>query len=126
MGRPERPVDPDAGPVQRFAWELRRLREDAGSPTYRQLARRAHYSATTLSEAAGARHCPRWPWHSPMPTPAAETAASGNNAGGRRCGRSTSHSSTPAPKAPPWRPPDEPLLLTAPRRDCRGRSRRRW
>ncbi len=58
MGRPERPVDPEAGPVQRFAWELRRLRERAGSPSYRRLARRACYSATALSEAAGGVELP--------------------------------------------------------------------
>lgn len=53
MGRPERPIDPYAGPVQRFAWELRMLREKAGSPSYRQLSRRALFSSTALSEAAG-------------------------------------------------------------------------
>jgi WD40 repeat protein len=52
MGRQERQVDPEAGPVQRFAWELRQLRENAGRPSYRQLAARAHYSASMLSEAA--------------------------------------------------------------------------
>ena len=52
MGRAERPVDPEAGPVQRFAWELRQLREAAGRPSYRVLASRVHYSATMLSEAA--------------------------------------------------------------------------
>jgi len=52
VGRPEKPVDPDAGAVQRFAWQLRQLRERAGSPGYRALARRAHYSASTLAEAA--------------------------------------------------------------------------
>lgn len=61
MGRPERPVDPESGPVQRFAWELRRLRGEAGSPSYRQLARRAHYSATALSEAAGGERLPSLP-----------------------------------------------------------------
>lgn len=61
MGRPERPVDPEAGPIQRLAWELRRLHEQAGSPSYRQLARRAHYSATTLSEAAGGQRLPSLP-----------------------------------------------------------------
>ncbi|HWO65957.1 MAG TPA: helix-turn-helix domain-containing protein, partial [Umezawaea sp.] len=58
MGRRERSIDPDTGPVQRFAWELRRLREEAGSPSYRSLAQRAHYSATALSEAAGGEHLP--------------------------------------------------------------------
>lgn len=52
MGRPEKPVDPQAGPVQRLAWQLRQLREGAGSPSYRALARRAHYSASTLADAA--------------------------------------------------------------------------
>ncbi|MFD2690762.1 helix-turn-helix domain-containing protein [Streptomyces phyllanthi] len=52
MGRPEKPLDPEAGPVQRLAWQLRRLRERAGSPSYRALAQRAHYSASTLAEAA--------------------------------------------------------------------------
>ena len=58
MGRPERPIDPHAGPVQAFAWELRLLREKAGSPSYRQLSRRAHFSSTALSEAAGGEQFP--------------------------------------------------------------------
>lgn len=53
MGRPQRPLDPEAGPLQRFAFELRQLRQAAGGPSYRQLSKRAHYSVTTLSEAAG-------------------------------------------------------------------------
>ncbi|MEV0756503.1 hypothetical protein [Streptosporangium sp. NPDC050280] len=53
MGRPERALDPDASPLQRFASELRQLREAAGRPSYRELSRRAHYSVTALSEAAG-------------------------------------------------------------------------
>ncbi|MFK4244752.1 helix-turn-helix domain-containing protein [Micromonospora chokoriensis] len=52
LGRPEKPVDPEAGPVQRLAWQLRQLRERAGNPSYRLLARRAHFSASTLAEAA--------------------------------------------------------------------------
>jgi WD40 repeat protein len=58
MPRPEGPLDPDAGVVQRFAWELRRVREKAGSPTYRELARRAHYSPATLAKAAEGRDLP--------------------------------------------------------------------
>ncbi|MEU5266453.1 hypothetical protein [Amycolatopsis sp. NPDC021455] len=58
MGRRERFLDPETGPVQRFAFELRRLRESAGGPSYRELARRAHYSITALSEAAGGRMFP--------------------------------------------------------------------
>lgn len=55
MPRPERPLDPCAGPVQRFATELRRLRAGAGNPGYRKMAERVEYSATTLSDAAGGR-----------------------------------------------------------------------
>lgn len=51
-GRPEHPLDPQAGPVQNLAWELRRLRGKAGRPTYRRLAQQAHYSVTTLADAA--------------------------------------------------------------------------
>jgi transcriptional regulator with XRE-family HTH domain len=58
MGRRERPVDPEAGPVQRFAYELRQLRQQAGGLSYRQLAKRAHYSATALSEAAAGEQLP--------------------------------------------------------------------
>ncbi|MCP2164334.1 nSTAND1 domain-containing NTPase [Goodfellowiella coeruleoviolacea] len=53
MGRPERTIDPAKGPLQRFAFELRQLRETAGRPSYRELAKRSHYSVTVLSEAAG-------------------------------------------------------------------------
>jgi WD40 repeat protein len=52
MPRPERPVDPEGGVVQRFAVELRELRQRVGSPGYRELARRAHFAATTLAQAA--------------------------------------------------------------------------
>ncbi|HEX6522007.1 MAG TPA: hypothetical protein VF070_18675 [Streptosporangiaceae bacterium] len=58
MGRPERPIDPDAGPVAELAAELRRLRDSAGRPSYRELARRVSFSATVLSEAAGGRSLP--------------------------------------------------------------------
>ncbi|MDX3657354.1 hypothetical protein PV646_08560 [Streptomyces sp. ID05-26A] len=58
MGRRERPIDPEEGAVQRFAWELRQLREKAGSPNYRTLAQRAHYSATALSQAAAGEQLP--------------------------------------------------------------------
>ncbi|GAV38960.1 nSTAND1 domain-containing NTPase [Streptomyces acidiscabies] len=52
MGRPERPVDPDAGPLQRFAYELRSLRGNGGSPSYRTMAQRTGLSVTALSRAA--------------------------------------------------------------------------
>lgn len=40
--------DPAAG----FADQLRQLRAEAGAPSYRELARKVHYSRTALSEAA--------------------------------------------------------------------------
>jgi WD40 repeat protein len=61
MPRPERPLDPSDGPVQRFAGELRELRRRAGNPGYRELALQAGYSATTLSDAAGGRRLPMLP-----------------------------------------------------------------
>lgn len=58
MGRPMLPIDPQRGPVERFAAGLRELRDRAGSPPYRELARRAHYSATTLSVACSGLKLP--------------------------------------------------------------------
>ena len=58
MGRPMRPIDPADGTLQAFAAELRQLRERAGSPPFRLMARRAHYSATTLSVACGGTSLP--------------------------------------------------------------------
>ncbi|EST34395.1 hypothetical protein M878_10390 [Streptomyces roseochromogenus subsp. oscitans DS 12.976] len=55
MGRPERPVDPQAGPVQRLAYELRELRKAAGSPSYRTMAKAAGFSATALSSGRSGR-----------------------------------------------------------------------
>ncbi|MFD0209925.1 PQQ-binding-like beta-propeller repeat protein [Streptomyces hirsutus] len=60
-GRREVPVDPAAGPVQRFAFELRKLRAEADGITYRSLARRAGYSVTTLSQAAAGEQLPTLP-----------------------------------------------------------------
>lgn len=52
MPRPERALDPDAGPLQRFAYELRELRRQAGEPGYRQLAAATSFSASALAAAA--------------------------------------------------------------------------
>ncbi|MER6629037.1 helix-turn-helix domain-containing protein [Streptomyces sp. NPDC000987] len=61
MGRQEKPLDPDAGPVARFAHELRRLRHRAGGPTYAAMASRAGYSVATLSRAAAGEQLPSLP-----------------------------------------------------------------
>lgn len=51
-------MDPDAGPVQRLAHDLRNLREQAGKPTYREMAQRTDYSASALSQAAAGELLP--------------------------------------------------------------------
>ncbi|MFD9716165.1 hypothetical protein [Streptomyces sp. NPDC059076] len=61
MGRREKPLEPEAGPVQRFAFELRELRRTAGGPTYRAMARSCPYSAPTLSVAAAGERLPSLP-----------------------------------------------------------------
>ncbi|WP_272263574.1 helix-turn-helix domain-containing protein [Streptomyces xanthophaeus] len=58
MARPERLLDPTAGPLEEFAHALRALRRQAGNPSYRVMAKRAHYSVATLSEAARGLHKP--------------------------------------------------------------------
>ncbi|MEU5023895.1 nSTAND1 domain-containing NTPase [Streptomyces milbemycinicus] len=58
MGRQERPLDPGAGPEQRFAFALRKLRSEAGGPTYRAMAQRTPYTVSTLSRAAAGEQLP--------------------------------------------------------------------
>ena len=58
MPRSEGPLRAVDDLLGAFARDLRELREKAGNPTYRELARRAHYSAGTLSDAAGGKKLP--------------------------------------------------------------------
>ncbi|SPF04837.1 nSTAND1 domain-containing NTPase [Streptomyces sp. MA5143a] len=58
MGRPEVPVDPAAGPVQRLAHDLRELRRSAGGESYRTMAKKAGFSVTTLAKAASGERLP--------------------------------------------------------------------
>jgi hypothetical protein len=58
LARTPRPVNPADGPIQAFAHDLRSLREAAGNPTYRVLAKTAGFSATTLGDAAGGVRLP--------------------------------------------------------------------
>ncbi|MBB5959356.1 energy-coupling factor transporter ATP-binding protein EcfA2 [Saccharothrix tamanrassetensis] len=51
-------MDVGDSPLLKFAADLRSLRDKAGGYSYRQLGARAHYSATTLSDAAGGRKLP--------------------------------------------------------------------
>ena len=57
-GRPENVLGSPHEPLNRFAAGLRRLRQSAGSPGYRELSQLAHYSATTLSQAASGARLP--------------------------------------------------------------------
>lgn len=62
MGRREKRLDPSDGPVAAFAYDLRRLRQEAGGPAYSTMARRsAAYSVTTYSRAAGGERLPTLP-----------------------------------------------------------------
>ncbi|MBP2327930.1 WD40 repeat protein/energy-coupling factor transporter ATP-binding protein EcfA2 [Kibdelosporangium banguiense] len=58
MPRVERPLGGEDSALVQFAGDLRLLRDKAGKPSYRELARRAHYASTTLSDAAGGRRLP--------------------------------------------------------------------
>lgn len=59
MARPERPLDPQAPTgAACLAAQLRALRQEAGSPSYRTMAARTYFAATTLSEAAAGRRMP--------------------------------------------------------------------
>jgi transcriptional regulator with XRE-family HTH domain len=59
VARPENPIDPHAGPLAEFAEGLRRLRKLADLD-YRELAQRAHVSASALSQAASGQKLPTW------------------------------------------------------------------
>ncbi|MGX4735629.1 nSTAND1 domain-containing NTPase [Kitasatospora griseola] len=61
MGRRERPLDPAAGPAERFAHGLRILRQEAGGITYRAMAAQVHYSAAALAQAATGDRLPTLP-----------------------------------------------------------------
>jgi hypothetical protein len=58
MPRGENPLDSHGGPLSAFAGDLRALRAEAGQIPYRVLAKRAGYSASTLSMAASGRSMP--------------------------------------------------------------------
>ncbi|MEU1691157.1 helix-turn-helix domain-containing protein [Streptomyces hirsutus] len=56
-GRREQPLDPGAGPLERFALGLRSLRGGTGL-TYSEMADLAHFSPSTLSQAAAGQRLP--------------------------------------------------------------------
>src|SRR5882757_4001024 len=61
MPRREQPLRHGAEPLLEFAADLRALRVKANNLAYRELGRRVHYSAATLSEAASGRKLPSLP-----------------------------------------------------------------
>jgi hypothetical protein len=58
MPRPERALVDTGDPIVEFAAGLRKLRLEAGSPSYRSLAVQANFSAATLAAAAAGRKLP--------------------------------------------------------------------
>jgi hypothetical protein len=58
MGRLEKHLDPQTGPLAQFASELRDLRRLVGTPTYREMSRAAGYSPSALSAAASGASLP--------------------------------------------------------------------
>ncbi|RDI24634.1 nSTAND1 domain-containing NTPase [Lentzea flaviverrucosa] len=58
MPRRESPLERDGSALVDFAVDLRLLRDKANAPTYRELARLTHYSASALSDAAGGKRLP--------------------------------------------------------------------
>ncbi|GIG85892.1 hypothetical protein Pen02_08280 [Plantactinospora endophytica] len=98
--------------MREFAAGLRLLREKAGSPGYRELARRAHFSATTLSEAAGGRRLPTL-----AVTLAYVTACGGDPAEWEARWRQLARDEVPAPAGPlPDDSPYQGLLAYGPER----------
>ncbi|MGM1062684.1 nSTAND1 domain-containing NTPase [Saccharothrix sp. Mg75] len=111
MPRPESPLDPDAGELQRFAHELRQVRARAGGPPYRVLARRAHFSAATLAKAADGTGLP-----SLAVTLAYVRACDGDVAGWEARWREVSARTEPGPpvSAAPHRTDDVPCPYPGP------------
>lgn len=54
-------MDPGEGPLQQLAFALRKLRTEAGSPTYREMAARTGSGASTLAQAASGERLPSLP-----------------------------------------------------------------
>ncbi|WP_209445702.1 helix-turn-helix domain-containing protein [Streptomyces roseochromogenus] len=58
MARARNRPDPDAGPLERFAYDLQVLREKSGALDYRSMARRVGCAPSTLSTAAAGKRLP--------------------------------------------------------------------
>jgi hypothetical protein len=58
MSQTGTPREPPAGPIERFAWDLRQVKAAAGNPTLEQIAERGKVSKAALSEATSGRKVP--------------------------------------------------------------------
>jgi transcriptional regulator with XRE-family HTH domain len=59
VGRPEKVLRPEDGPLQRFAYELRQLRDrDGDRLSYREIAALTRYSISTLTQATRGERLP--------------------------------------------------------------------
>jgi len=122
MARLPRPIDPDEGPLQAFAYDLRKLRDKAGTPTYRILARKAGYSPATLSEAARGQRRP-----SLDVTMAYVGACGGDPDEWRLRWHDLAATETPTrTAADAGTEPDEPVKVAAPGEPVPQPSRTRW
>ena len=61
QGRPQEPIDP-ASPNAVLAAELRRLAEEAGDPSYRELAASSGVATSTVSRVLSGKQAPTWPF----------------------------------------------------------------
>ncbi|MGW6685343.1 helix-turn-helix domain-containing protein [Streptomyces sp. NPDC054961] len=127
MGRQEQPLDPGHGPLARFACDLRDLRRRAGSPPYRELATRTHYSASTLAAATAGHRLPG------AAVLAAFVGACGGDPDAWEQRRVRTHILMTGPQPPsPARPPAEVLPSASepppprPSPTSRGPARRWW
>ncbi|GAB2997196.1 helix-turn-helix domain-containing protein [Saccharothrix stipae] len=101
VGRPEEPLDPEAGPVQAFAHELRALRKESGL-TYRAMVPLANYSYAALQAATAGKALPTW-----EVTKAFVSACGGDVVGWREKWERASSPRSPEP--PQEGPPEEEL-----------------
>jgi hypothetical protein len=60
MPRPERPLKNGPPAITELAAALRVLRHRAGTPSYREMSERAHYSVSVLSRAVSGERLPTW------------------------------------------------------------------
>src|SRR5437762_3371787 len=111
MGRPEKAIEPAAGPLAAFAHNLRELRRKAGGVRYREMAAATHYSASTLAQAADGRRLP-----SLAVTLAYVRSCDGDTAEWTARWRELSATVQTCPASAPPAPPPRPAVASAPAR----------